>query len=155
MKTYPFYTQHTITRLPLQRDYIHMYIYFTNAHLTTIRHLSNIDIFRSLIILDRLIQNAPYFTSPSTKPFHSLLTIILHLYDTNQHATTQSTTYYPTPPQIITSTHTPRRQRSIITDPNKWARVPHDIRPNNLALLVAYTHTLVTALSPITTLVLQ
>ena len=122
----------------------HIYVHCTNAHLTTIQHLANIDISCSLTTLHHLIQYVPYSISPSTKTFHSLLTTILHLYDTNHHTTIQSTTHYPTPSQNLTLTQTPRRHCFIITEPNEWARAPRNIRSNNLALLV-YTHGLVTA----------
>ena len=92
-----------------------------------------------------VLQYEPYPTSPSTKPFHSLLIAILHTYDTNYYATIQSTTYYPTLQQNITSTHTPHLHRFIITDPNERIPAPHNIRPNNPALL-AYTYGLVIAL---------
>ena len=134
--------------------YIYMHVHCTNTHLIAIQHLANIGISRSLTTLHRLILYAPYPTSPSAKSFHSLLTTILYIYDTNHHTAIQSTKRYPIYPQYITPTHTPRRRRFIITDSNKWVDAPHNICPNNLTLLV-YTHSLVTSLSPITTLVLQ
>ena len=62
-----------------------------------------------------------------------------HNYHKHHSLSNYSTKYYPT--QI------PRRHRLITTDLNKWARVPHNINPNNHVLL-AYIHGLVTVMPP-------
>ena len=107
MKTYPFYIPYTSIGMPPHEECIHIRIFCTNTQLTTIQHLANIDISRSLTILHRSIQYVLYPTSPSAEPFYSLLKTIFHLYDTNHNTTIPSTTCYPTPPQNITHIHTP------------------------------------------------
>ena len=107
----------------------------------------NIGISCFLTTLYHLIHDDIYTTSPFFTPFQSLLTAILHLYDSDRPITIDITTNYPTFLQKITPTHTPPRHHSITTDQTIWARVSHNIRPNNPALL-AYTHGLVTVLTP-------
>ena len=74
IKICPFYNPQISTRIPLYGDWIHMYVHFNNAHITTIRHQVNIDISQSLTTLHRLIHYAPYPTLSSIISFYSLPT---------------------------------------------------------------------------------
>ena len=143
MKIHPFCNPQITTGIPLHGKCIRIHVHYTNTQMTTMRHQANIGISQS----PTTHYYAPYSTHPPIIFFHSLLTDILYLYDTNHYTTLPHTTHYPAPPQKNTPPQNPQRHRSITTNLNKWARVLNNIRRNNPTLLV-YTHYLVTTLSP-------
>ena len=152
MKICPFYLIYSLHIVPLHSDYIHLYMYYSNSHISTTRRLVKIDIDQFITVLTDILTYVPYSPYPTKPTFYSTLTSFFHVYDNNFLMELTRTRHYSDPPPNITQPRNTRHHRSIYTNQNNLVPSSYHIRPNNSVIMV-YTHGLIKSLPRETTYV--